>query len=432
MEILQWATVFMAMCIVHGSMVVQEKSKLKEKFSWKNVEYDWPTPSAKEEAIRTQKYIPESNLPLGLDVWKDKLFITVPRFAAGVASTLNYVRITDNNPDNSPVLKPYPNWQFHNVDVDSNGFIVNNMSLASVFRVRVDECDRLWVMDSGFIDHLGIQVKLPTIYIFDLNTDQLIRQHQIQLSDMKPGSYFINVVVDVPKNQCDNAHAYVPDLISGVVVYSYKLDQSWRAEHNFFHFDPSYTDYNVGGVNFQFVNGIFSLALGNPDNMGVRTVYFHALSSSREFAVPNVVLQNQTRATSTESFHDYYLVGDRGSNGQSTASFLDEKSNVLFYAQVNKDAVYCWNANKPYNWNTQGLVDMNSDSLVFVNDLKVDRDGYLWVLSDRLPVFIYSKLNPNQFNYRILRGKVSELIAGTACEINKYCTTDGLILYPNN
>lgn len=130
------------------------------------------------------------------------------------------------------------------------------------------------------------------------------------------------------------------------------------------------------------------------------------------------MLQNETHATSSKSYGDFSYVGDRGANGQSSAEFLDEKTNTLFYTQVNKDAINCWNADKPYNVETQGLVDSDSDSLVFPNDLKSDKDGNLWVLSDRMPLFIYSKLDPEQYNYRILVGNTTEIIAGTPCDPN--------------
>lgn len=150
----------------------------------------------------------------------------------------------------------------------------------------------------------------------------------------------------------------------------------------------------------------------------IRPVFFHALASTKEFSVPNYVLQNETHAKNPASYSDYTYVGDRGPNGQSSAEHFDEKINVLFYTQVNKDAVGCWNAAKPYNEETQGLVDSNSDSLVFPNDLKVDVDGNLWVLSDRMPNFIYQKLDPAQYNYRILVGNTTEIIKGTPCDPN--------------
>lgn len=54
-------------------------SKLEEKFSWKELDFAWPSEEVKQEAIRSGKYIESHNLPLGLDIWHDKLFITVPR-----------------------------------------------------------------------------------------------------------------------------------------------------------------------------------------------------------------------------------------------------------------------------------------------------------------------------------------------------------------
>ena len=54
-------------------------TKLQEKFMWKELEFAWPSEEAKEEAIKSGRYVESHNLPLGLDIWKDKLFITVPR-----------------------------------------------------------------------------------------------------------------------------------------------------------------------------------------------------------------------------------------------------------------------------------------------------------------------------------------------------------------
>lgn len=76
-------------------------------------------------------------------------------------------------------------------------------------------------------------------------------------------------IVDVGKNsECNSAYAYIPDLGSyALIVYSFEENKSWRVKHNFFHFDPLNGDYNVGGVNFQWTDGIFGMALGkaSPD-----------------------------------------------------------------------------------------------------------------------------------------------------------------------
>lgn len=110
------------------------------------------------------------------------------------------------------------------------------------------------------------------------------------------------------------------------------------------------------------------------------------------------------------------MLGERGPNGQSSASYYDEKSKVLFYTQVNKDSIQCWNSDTAYTPNTQGIVFSDSDALEFPNDIKIDDNGNIWILSDKMPRFLFSKLDSSKFNYRVLTGKVSDVIKGTACE----------------
>lgn len=121
------------------------------KFAWKEVDYTWNTPADREAAISDKSFIPEHNLPLGLARWKNKLFITVPRWKNGVASSLNYVDV-DGASDQT--LKPYPSLEDNHVP-DSAKTLPSNSSIISVFRVDVDACDRLWVMDTGLADILG-------------------------------------------------------------------------------------------------------------------------------------------------------------------------------------------------------------------------------------------------------------------------------------
>lgn len=40
----------------------------------------------------------------------------------------------------------------------------------------------------------------------------------------------------------------------------------------------------------------------------------------------------------------------------------------------------------------------------------------VWVLSNRLPVYLYSQLNFNDINFRIQRASVREAVMGTACD----------------
>ena len=143
--------------------------------------------------------------------------ISLFRWKSGVASSLNYITISD---EKSPVLHPYPSWEANELPVDKKDKISddsnygggrtdakaaekgenilekNNSTIISTFRIRVDECDRLWVMDSGLADILGSpkQWAPNSIAIFDLNTDKLIRRFVIPEDQIKSDSFIANIV----------------------------------------------------------------------------------------------------------------------------------------------------------------------------------------------------------------------------------------------
>lgn len=87
---------------------------------------------------------------MGANVWKDKLFITIPRRRLGVPSTLNYVSLNSRNRHNVP-LNPYPNWDM-NLYPDTSSSLEN---FVSVYRIAIDVCDRMWFVDTGIVETLG-------------------------------------------------------------------------------------------------------------------------------------------------------------------------------------------------------------------------------------------------------------------------------------
>lgn len=72
--------IFMA---VYGCSQVLATIKLQEHFEWQSIDYEYPSDAARLQAIKTGRFIPENNLPVGIEVWADKLFVTVPRWRPG-------------------------------------------------------------------------------------------------------------------------------------------------------------------------------------------------------------------------------------------------------------------------------------------------------------------------------------------------------------
>lgn len=129
---------------------------------------------------------------------------------------MNYFTISN---DKSPVLHPYPSWSANELPATEsdekpqenygggrtdakaaekadNLLEKNNETIISTFRIRADECDRLWVMDSGLADILGSpkQWAPNSIAVFDLKTDKLIRRFVIPKDQVKDDSFFANIV----------------------------------------------------------------------------------------------------------------------------------------------------------------------------------------------------------------------------------------------
>lgn len=56
---------------------------LLERFTWKNMDFAYPDERARQSAMASGEYIPENSLPVGIEIWRNKLFVTVPRWRNG-------------------------------------------------------------------------------------------------------------------------------------------------------------------------------------------------------------------------------------------------------------------------------------------------------------------------------------------------------------
>lgn len=115
-----------------------------------------------------------------------------------------------------------------------------------MYRTRLDVCDRLWFIDTGTLEYSNflclfrcnllvklkildgtIQIQRPSIWIIDMNTEQLVRRFEIPESIVQPGHGMASITVDVNKNNCNGAFAYIPDLLT-YHLYVYRLDTKFR------------------------------------------------------------------------------------------------------------------------------------------------------------------------------------------------------------
>ncbi|XP_049793306.1 L-dopachrome tautomerase yellow-f2-like [Schistocerca nitens] len=410
---------------------------VRKAFSWQAVSWAWPEQPAAADALRAG-YTPHTNLPHGLEVWRDRLFLTVPRRKAGVPATLGYVTVHRDErapaSPRSPPLSPYPDWETQRLEGGERAE-GESARITSAYRVRADACDRLWVMDAGTAD-LGqgalVRLTRPQLLVYDLRTDTLLLRYYLRRDDFDATSFFASIAVDVEGGHCGEAFAYLPDLgSSALVVFSLSDRSSRRLRHNFFRMDPLYGDFDIAGFNYQLADGIFSVALSAPDpeDDGYRTAFFHALCSSREFAVSSRWLRNSTAAGTTSWFRSFQPVGSRGDRGQSTGSFLDERTGVLFMMEVLNHRVTCWNSRSglPMDAETIGVVaEDDGTSFIYPSDVKVDASrNELWFLTNVYPVLLLGRINTTEYNYHIFTGAVDDAVRDTPCEPARDATGSG-------
>jgi hypothetical protein len=65
-------------------------------YSWDKLDYNFPNESMRMAYIASGDFIQADNLPVGVSVWRDKMFITVPRWKKGVPANLNYISMSES------------------------------------------------------------------------------------------------------------------------------------------------------------------------------------------------------------------------------------------------------------------------------------------------------------------------------------------------
>lgn len=388
----------------------QTTNKLQELFSWRAVDYAYPNEQLRQRDLLTKRFVPENNLPVGIEIWRDKLFVSVPRWMGGIPATLNYVPLSAHQLTRSPPLIPYPDWASNEAGNCERG-------MTTVYRIKADRCDRLWVLDTGTFG-IGNTTTNPCPYalnVFDLRTDRRIRRYELRPEDTNARTFIANIAVDIGLGGCDDTYAYMSDELGyGLIAYSWQENKSWRFEHSYFMPDPLKGDFNIGGLNFQWgEEGIFGMALSPITKSGNRVLFFAPLASDREFAVSTAILRNSSRVE--DSYHDFMVLEERAPLSHTTSRVMSE-DGVMLFNLIDRNAVGCWNSATSYTPANHGVVDMDDEALIFPADVKIDTNRNVWVISDRMPNFLIDKLDFKDINFRIFFAPLDVLIKGTVCE----------------
>lgn len=164
---------------------------------------------------------------------------------------------------------------------------------------------------------------------------------------------------------------------------------------------PTFGRHTIAGESFELMDGIFGMAVERAQRQN-RHLYFHALASESENAVPVVALQNRTAwATDENAFAESFIIlGPRGS--QSAASAIDTNGN-LFFGLNNANALACWDtAKKPLTRNNVKTLVKDDERLQFAAGMKVirntDGEEELWLVTNRFQVISVTAVTRKVFS----------------------------------
>ncbi|XP_074115399.1 major royal jelly protein 8-like isoform X2 [Cotesia typhae] len=385
-------------------------------YSWKSLDFLFPDAWTREQAILNKDFIPGAPFPIDVDAsaigpFGSRVFITIPRFQEGVPVTLGYVSNLTSS-DGSPLIAPYPNWEMNQLGYCNH--------ITSVYRIKIDECGRLWVLDTGKLE--DERKCPPQLFIFDLSTDRLISRYQFPESILKPESLLITPIIDI-RRQCSDTFVYIADVTEfQLIVYDFKNQNSWNIQNRLFYPYPEYATFTIAGESFDLMDGIFGLALGPLAINGDRMLYFHSLASVIESYVPTSIIRDSSLFlnhpdNAASAFQSFRLRRSSQSGPQAMTN-----DGILFYGLMGDTAIGCWNSKSYPEFGGPNLdyAVVNNKTLQFISGLKLITLGskreQIWVITGRFQKLMTGTLNAQEVNYRIQVAYIDDLISGTKCK----------------
>ncbi|GAB0091081.1 hypothetical protein DMENIID0001_058840 [Sergentomyia squamirostris] len=328
-----------------------------------------------------------------------ELFMSIPRTSESILDTLSEIKGHDRDQKSSTISA-------------FSGSV--KTPLISVQRAVVDECQRLWVIDSGRLEDQDVRGEYKNesafIVAFSLKKSgypEVIR-HKIPTTLVREPQYFGQLAVDVinPGRCCRHTYIYIPNYSDATLyVYDNKRKKMWKFNDDSFQHEKLTYPGNDQGYKY----GIHTVAVGERDSENHRTAYYIAGSGTKLWSVNTKILRNKGSAFNPEFLGDHEIKPD------ALAMAYDSKTKVLFFGASNTKQIICWNTEKQFNEQNLDVV-FQSDDTMSVRDISIDHDGIVWILAEVLQsnsvLFLWKKSKPL---IKIWRADAALAIDGTRC-----------------
>ncbi|CAG5121206.1 unnamed protein product [Candidula unifasciata] len=352
-------------------------------FDWEILELDWPSEADKLEAIRNGSYVPERNLLAGIKVYKNNVYLTIPRWTWTSGHPITLAKVVSVQGQSK--LCPYPNWT-----AQKQG---DCHALQYVQSMEVDpNTGLMYVLDSGRVGG-SLNLCPAKIVVFDLNTDTQVHSYQMPEDVVTRTHNAMNdIVLDYVAGKV--RYAYISDVSEGRIhVYDFQTHSAHNLEHPSMKAEGNNgTVIHINNKDYVFGGAVDGIAI-SPD---FKYVYYCPLGGYSLYEVPTSVLRNPNNSGTAGP----RLVGRKVSQSDGLA----HGSNHLFYGALGLNAVYFWDAEKDMADQNVGIENVklatqvelvrNDTTMVWPDTFAFDDQGYLWFVANSLNTFRNPGGNP--------------------------------------
>ncbi|EEB11025.1 major royal jelly protein 4 precursor, putative [Pediculus humanus corporis] len=370
-------------------------------YEWKQLDYNWFDEMTRTQSLNNKRYIPENNALVGVKAWRDRIFVTIPRWKEGVPVTLASVPSQPSPNNMSPRLEAFPNWEMQEIG--------NCSALQFVQSMEIDTEGRMWIIDTGRINLMsgsGQDSRCPPKLDFlEITIHRLLSEIHLTktISELlKCLTFLVIYLNDIVLDNSNGWYAYITDMGDdpGIIVYSLRDDRSWKVKDaTSMRSDPD--------TNFVSVNNIdIDLQRKNLDGIALspvmgydRTLYYCPLGSYNLYSVPTSVLKNPNLSSDISS-----SVKDLGRKQSISDGMVMDNRGFLYYGLLGQNAVVSWDSNRGTRIDDGSRILARDNNLLqWPDSFAIDDSGNLYVVSNRLQNYITGRVNLNEPNYRILR-----------------------------
>lgn len=372
-------------------------------YQWQLLDYEWPDTETRRQYIENGSYIPDNNRLGNVRVFNGSVYVTVPRLRKGVPSSLNI--IVDQNSTNSPLLRPFPNWEIN------QGATCDHLQFVNAFEIDPNT-GWMWIVDTGYYPEVSVrpegQKRCPAkLVILDLMNNMIIHTHVFPGLVVGYGNFYLtDMVLDFTEGVV--THAYITDTYDWkLIVYDHNMNYSYSFVHPSMNPESGFSNVTVHNktesIRYLGIRGISM----SPD---FKFVYYTALAGQRMYRIPTSVLRDFKHDSVFFAFN-VKKVGNKVSLGEGM--YCSQPNNLFFSGLT---TVYKWSladtvdVNLPLPSNvtyaSQSVVVKDEEMISWIPSLAIDEERKMWFTSR--PLGFISSQNNTKWNYFVLRTDIGE------------------------